>query len=97
MPMCMMCGMQKRDARNRAGKRAKARKVRCDECEARTLASVRARGADDAARALLARLDAQHGGNLSAIARDTGAERVHVRSYMKRYGIGRYAAIKGGA
>jgi transcriptional regulator of acetoin/glycerol metabolism len=91
MPMCMMCGMQKRDARNRAGKRAKARKVRCDECEARTLASVRARGADDAARALLARLDEEHEGNLSAIARDTGAERVHVRQYMRRYGIGRYA------
>lgn len=91
MPICMMCRQQKSDARNRANRRAKVRKIRCEECEARTLPSIRARAADDAARELLARLDAEHGGNLSAIARAVGAERAHVRQYMRRYGIGRHA------
>lgn len=91
MPICKMCHENKRSAKNRAGRRARVQRIVCDDCIPRTLTAIRAKGADDAARDVLSKLDAQHGGNVSAIARDVGAERTHVRQYMKRYGIGRYA------
>lgn len=91
MPICKMCQEQKRSARNRAGRRARLPRNICDDCMPKTLAAVRARGADDAARALLTGLYEQHSGSVAQIAQAVGTERVHVRQYLKRYGIGRYA------
>lgn len=91
MPICMMCGEQKRDVKNRGYKRSATPRLQCDDCASRTLAAVRARAADGAALELLTRLYAEHNGSLSQIARVVGSERAHVRQYLKRYSIGRYA------
>lgn len=56
-----------------------------------SLAEVRRDGAEQAGRAYLETLYATHGDNVSAIARDAKATRLQVRTYLRRYGIGRYA------
>lgn len=86
-----MCLEAKRSARNRAGRRARMPRYICDDCIPRTLSAIRAQAADDAAREALSGLYEQHDGKVTSIARDLGAERVHVRQYLRRYGIGRYA------
>jgi DNA-binding NtrC family response regulator len=56
-----------------------------------SLAEARRDGAEAAGRALLEALHAEHGGNISAIARAAQATRQQVRQYLRRYGIGRHA------
>jgi transcriptional regulator with GAF, ATPase, and Fis domain len=56
-----------------------------------SLAQVRREGAEDAGRRFLEALHAEHGDNVSAIARAAKSSRLQVKTYMKRYGIGRYA------
>jgi DNA-binding NtrC family response regulator len=59
--------------------------------EGPSLAEARRDGAEAAGRALLEALHAEHGGNISAIARAAQATRQQVRQYLRRYGIGRHA------
>jgi hypothetical protein len=56
-----------------------------------SLAQVRRQGAEDAGRTFLQALHEEHGDNISAIARAARASRCAVKTYMKRYGIGRFA------
>lgn len=56
-----------------------------------SLAAVRREGAEQAGRRFLEALYAEHGDNVSAIARAAKATRLQVKTYMRRYGIGRFA------
>lgn len=94
MPTCIVCDSKRRDARNRKSSRGGRRavhRVLCDDCEPNTLSAVRERAADDAARSLLGRLYIEHEGSLVRIAKAAATDRVHVRRYLRLYGIGRYA------
>lgn len=53
-----------------------------------SLAEARRDGAEEAGRLYLEALHREHGDNLSAIARAAKATRHHVRTYLRRYGIG---------
>ena len=59
-----------------------------------SLAEVRRDGAEEAGRRYLEALHAEHGDNLSAIARASQASRHQVRAYLRRYKIGRFAEAK---
>ncbi len=63
----------------------------CDLCSPNTIVGAKAAAIERALHDLMRRLYDEHDGNLSAVARAAGTERAHVRQYMKRYGIGRYA------
>lgn len=78
-------------------RRAMVDRMSCFQEPLPSLAEVRRQGAEDAGRTFLQALHEQHGDNVSAIARAAQASRCAVKTYMKRYGIGRYAASKGGA
>lgn len=78
-------------ARNRSKPKAKRKRYTCDLCEPRTLVAIRERAANDAAREALTEAYAQQCGSVVQIARVLGTDRVHVRRYLRRYGIGRYA------
>lgn len=56
-----------------------------------SLTTVRRAGAEAAGRAYLELLYAEHGGSVAAIARAAQSSRYQVRTYLIRYGIGRYA------
>lgn len=60
-----------------------------------SLAEVRRQGAEDAGRIFLMAMHEEHGDNISAIARAARASRCAVKTYMKRYGIGRFAKKEG--
>jgi uncharacterized membrane protein YebE (DUF533 family) len=53
-----------------------------------SLAQVRREGAERAGREFLEALHAEHGDNISAIARAAQTTRYQVRVYLRRYGIG---------
>ena len=48
---------------------------------------------DEARREQLVALLAQHGGNISEVARQLGRERIQIRRWIKRYGIAGYEKL----